>query len=220
MNATYDQVTLFLSSGGSFITLSSNEGNIHPKLKEAVTLKTKFTVLKFLKSMQTDPEILNTVNFFHEHNITVKNHGCPIGFGLHHGRAHECPLEKMIDFVKGQIHILTLSSIEEINTYLEWNQPEVEIGFWGNRTVKFNNYSVGLDRLINFVKTIAEKTSFRPDREWENGNSLLEKITSYNQLVVESLQEGKLITQFLAAQSDNTYQDLLKDLKEKLHYVE
>lgn len=222
-SSSFDSVTLCLSGRGDSFSLTKMDGetyrpvdiekdHIYPKLKEAADLKTHFAVLQFLKSLKNDQECLNTVYLFHTHNLRYPEHREPTK--LQKGKAHGCGIENMIDFVIGQIRISNLQSLEEIESYLDDNNPEIEVNFFGTRIVKFKNYSIELDKLIEMVNEKADVASFNIG----TGYRVAEKILTYSESSDDKSQQKNVFTKFLTGRDAKGHQDLLDGMKKKLRY--
>jgi hypothetical protein len=70
-------------------------------LTKATECKTYQAVLDYLLEMEKDER--RNCKLIHQHNPKYLSHTENIGFGMHKGHSHDCPIDKMIGFVRLRI---------------------------------------------------------------------------------------------------------------------
>lgn len=217
------KIYFLLSFQGDSISLTDNQyliidiekNNIHPKLKETVTLKTHYAVLKFLLSIQSNEECINSIELYRHSDPTSLNYSVARFIqsilGLPKVVVDPCPIEEMINFVKSQVNILNLESIEEIIQYLDDNPPQTEYSYNGALNLEFEGYTITLNDLIQLFQKMLTTIN-----EHENPNSyhsLLDKINSFYENFEEKEKEWNLVTRNLIQKKRQVISKALQEIK-------
>ncbi len=233
----YQKVTLYLGKDGNsieaqfnrsrstgvfsraeYITDKDGLSEIHPLLGKAADCKTHYAAFQYFKELQNETELLKHISIYHDHNRHYSDHY--LGFcGINIGKAHECAHDKSLEFIKQRIRIKDLESVKDIFDYLEEIQPEVEVSLLGSRRLKFKEYSISLERLMDLIREVADKTLFgktqfltrkdRPkedlnnDEEYQERNqlalNLTEKVRGYFTASERKLRQRNKFTKILAS---------------------
>lgn len=216
----YEKVALCLSSEGNniflrkdninFMPVNLAEGNFHPNLIHASTLKTHFAVFNFLVNIQKDKDCLDSVDFYHRHNVNVRDHFNVLDYLIKKILIHKCPIEKMIDFVKNQIKIMDLKSIEEVNQYLDVNPPQTALSVSGNYILKFVKDSIPLNELIEFIKDLITISPSSINRD--SCDTLIKKMISYHDVLHEQSKRINFTARKVTQKNDQDFQALLNEI--------
>ena len=125
-----------------------------------------------------------------------------------------CPIMEMIDFVKSQVNILNLESVEEINEYLNDNIPEAEWSLIGTLNLKFEGCTITLNNLIKlFYEMINDPNQHN---NLNSCNALLKKINSFYNDLKEKSKQSNFITLTLMQKNIINVDTILKEIKSNL----